>query len=351
MHNKTVIKVLFVVLGVLVVIGGVLIYFAFSKYQEIKTDPAKVFQGIDPIMAPTPENTSTDDNKEEPKPSQTSKIITIDKKQYKQKKEILNILFLGIDTNKERIIEKKGFRSDMVMLCALDIKNNAATLISIPRDTYTKVSKVNETTGQVTGTEMNKINAAYAYGHGKDKYSFQNSIRAVEDFMNIEQDFSLDIRYYAGIDIDGIPKVASALGGVSVTLEEGFPGIGKAGQTVTLKGQNAIDFVRERKNVGGDLGRTRRQQLFMMAIAKKIQKLGALQAAPKIFGQVSSFTSTNFTVDEVAGLAIILDKMDVGKIKHITIEGSSTRKDGMYCILADENSIRNAMLETYFDPA
>lgn len=350
MRTKTIIKILSVVLCVLVVTGGILIVFAFNKYQEIKADPAKVFQAEDPITTQVVSSSSASVTKSEPSASQsTEKIILVNGKQYKEKTDLLNILFVGIDTNKERRIEMKGYRSDMLMICTLDMKNYAATLISIPRDIYTKVCKVDENTGKVTETVMGKINTAYSYGHGMDKYSFQNAIRAVEDFMNMEPGFALDIRYFAGMDIDGIPRIASALGGVTITLEEGFPGIGSKGQTVTLKGQNAIDYVRERKGVGGDFGRTRRQQLFVMSIAKKIQKMGAMQAAPKLFDQVTTYTKTNFTIDEVVGLAIILDKMDVSKIKHLTVEGDDTKLDGNNVVIPNMDNVRQIMLDTYFE--
>lgn len=37
----------------------------------------------------------------------------------------------------------------------------------------------------------------------------------------------------------------------------------------------------------------------MMAVARKVQKMGAMQAAPKLFDKMSSFLRTNFNVDEV----------------------------------------------------
>jgi len=340
LNNLTIMKVLFVVLGVLIVISGVLFYFSFSRYHEIKTDPSRVFQGS--YASPTASQTS------EIKPS--GKIITVDGRHYKEKPNMLNILFLGIDANTERTKNNKGYHSDMIMICAVDMLYNRATLISIPRDTYTRISLVDENTGAVKETIMNKINAAYAFGHGKDKYSYQNAIRAVEDFMNILDGFDLNIRYYAGIDVEGIPKVASALGGVSVKLTEDFPKIGKAGNTVTLRGKKAVDFVREKKKLGGDIGRIQRQQLFMAGIAKKIQKMGAMQAAPRLFEKLSAITSTNFTLDEVVGLAMILDKIEINAIRHVTISGESAIRDKQSCFIADVDSIREIILSTYFDP-
>lgn len=363
MKNKSYVKlVLFITLGVLIVVGGVLFYFAYTKYQDIQTDPAKIFESAGPVITggPAPSGDAPSGTPEGPAfassaPSATGtaateKTVEIDGKRYMEKPHMLNILFLGIDTNKERIADKKGYRSDMIMICAVDMDKRRARLISIPRDTYTEVCRVDENTGAVTATEMGRINSAYSYGGGKDKHSYPNAIRAVEHFMNVDKAFHLDIRYWAGIDIDGIAKVAGILSGVPVKLDEDFPGIGHTGETVTLKGDKAMDYVRDRKNAGGDLGRTRRQQLFVMAMAKRIQKMGAMQAAPKLFDKVSSFMTTNFNLDEVVALAAILDKMQVGKIEHVTVDGSGDSSTGAYYYHAKPDSIREIMLKTYYTP-
>jgi LCP family protein required for cell wall assembly len=332
---KISVKIACTILGVLIIASAVLYFFAFTRYQEIKTDPIAVFNS-DSSAAQTDESASNG-------------MINVDGKQYKEKSGLLSLLFLGIDTTAQRIAHNKGYRSDMIMICALDIIKNEATLISIPRDTYAEVCKVDENTGKVTQKVMNKINAAFAFGHGKKKYSYANAIRAVEHLMNAGNGFNLDIRYYAGIDIDGIPRLATALGGVTVKLEEDFYNIGKAGQNIVLKGQKAVDFVTDRKNSGGDIQRIHRQQLFMLAIANRMQKIGATQSAPRLFEKISGFASTNLSVDEAVGLSIILDKMNIGSIRQVTIGGETAVRDYMSCYIADAESIKSIMLGIYYE--
>ena len=135
-----------------------------------------------------------------------------------------------------------GYRSDMVMVSAIDAELKTATLISIPRDTRTSVHKVDPNTGVITETLDWKINTAYSYGGGATKYSYPNAMACVQMFLersitlNTPLDFTLDIPVYlyAGIDMDGIPHVASSVGGVSITLEKSIPGVGSKGKTVNL---------------------------------------------------------------------------------------------------------------------
>ena len=201
-------------------------------------------------------------------------------KTYEKNENIVNLLFLGIDTNEERSELRMGYRSDMVLVCAVDVQAKTATLISIPRDTYTTVYKVNREDGSVTDIVQQRINAAYAYGGGASHYSYQNAYTCVEMFLQREcvlenpLDFTLDIPVYlyAGIDMDGISEVASAVGGIDITLDYDLPGVGNKGETVNLAGLNAQLYLTDRHNTAGsDLGRAARQRIFMLTLAKKNQ--------------------------------------------------------------------------------
>ena len=172
----------------------------------------------------------------EPTPASNDSTIVYNGQTYVKNQNIVNLLFLGIDTNADRKKNMRGYRSDMLMVCAVDIAAKKATLISIPRDTYTTMYKLDENTGEVKETVQDKINAAYAYGGGASRYSYANAMACVEMFLERRCElehplgFELDIPVYlyAGIDMDGITQVASAVGGVEVTLSESVPEVERA---------------------------------------------------------------------------------------------------------------------------
>jgi LCP family protein required for cell wall assembly len=355
MRRRSTIKVLFVALGVLVIGVGVLIVLAVNQYNSIKKDPMKVLQQEDQAVSevqssPSPsESASAQPNMSAVLPSSNNlKHITVDNIEYVEKPNVLSMLFCGGDFMKSREGRVEGERSDMIMVCVINAGENKATLISIPRDTRALVTKVDPNTGKVTDKEYNKINAAFSFGGGTDHYSYENTMRCVENFLNMDGKFGMKIRYYVGLNIDGIPRIADAIGGVTVKLEEDFPEIGKKGETVTLTGKKATAFVRERDAFPSqDLARTKHQQTFMIALAKKVQKMGAAQSIVKLYGEVTKYVHTKLNTDEMVALATLLDQMDVDKIEHVTIPGEWKQP----YIWPDESGLKDLVLKTYYNPA
>jgi polyisoprenyl-teichoic acid--peptidoglycan teichoic acid transferase len=136
----------------------------------------------------------------------------------------------------------------MVMHLAADRKS--AYMISFPRDMYVPIP----------GHGKNKINAAFAFGGPS------LTVRTLEDLLNTRMD------HVVLIDFEGFIKLTEELGGVrvynnyaSVTAGYTFP-VGN----VTLRGEEALAYVRERKQLPhGDLDRAERQRIVLRAILAK----------------------------------------------------------------------------------
>ncbi len=356
---KALIAVFCVLIAGVIVIG---IYFVSrwkdDDYSSLQSSSLIV---LAPDTEPTEPTTQATDLNAAPDPIPTpdTSAIVCNGQTYVKNKNIVNLLFLGIDTNAERKKNMNGFRSDMLMVCAVDIAAKKATLISIPRDTYTTVYKVDKETGEVEETVQEKINAAYSFGGGATHYSYANAMACVEMFLErrcaLEQqlDFELDIPIYlyAGVDMDGIPKVASAVGGVEVTLEESVPKVGKKGQTVTLKYQNAVEFLTNRKNTDGDMHRAARQQQFMIALAKEIKDMGPVDMILSLYDELQKYVWTNLNTDQMIDFAKILTKVDVDSIEMHMVTGEGKKVNGSYCMLHDEDATLQLLLDVYYTKA
>ena len=288
-------------------------------------------------------------------PASDDSTIVYNGQTYTKNKNVVNLLFLGIDTNANRKKKMKGYRSDMLMVCAVDIAAKKATLISIPRDTYTTVYKVDEDTGEIKEVVQDKINAAYAYGGGASHYSYANAMSCVEMFLErrceLKQplDFELDIPVYlyAGIDMDGITHVASAVGGVEVTLEQSVPKVGSKGETVLLKYDNALEFLTNRKDTNGDTHRAARQQQFMIALAKKIKNMGPVDMIMSLYDDLQKYVWTNLNTDQMIDFAKVLTKVDVDSINMHMITGIGETQ-GSYHMLHDEQATLQLLLDVYY---
>lgn len=350
--NRKALKVLLVIFCFLIIAIGVSVYVLYGIITDDGADSLFLDPRDDDITV-----AEVEDGIVLPNEPEESGSIEYNGKKYEKNENIVNLLFLGIDTNTERKINMMGYRSDMVMVCAIDTVTNEVTLISIPRDTYTTVYEIDDDTGKVVKTVQQKINAAYSFGGGATKYSYQNAMACVEMFLErrceLEDplDFTLDIPvyHYAGIDMDGIPQVAAAVGGVEITLERNIPGVGSKGQTVRLKYDNAELYVRTREDAGGDLDRARRQQKFMLALAKNIKDMGAVDIIVSLYDDLQKYVGTKLNTNQMLDFAKILMKTNIDSIDNITIPTEGKRISGKSYQIHNEQETLEILLDVYYN--
>ncbi len=229
----------------------------------------------------------------------------------------VNILLLGFDQSPERDEagtgvsrnERNNYRSDVLLLLAVNFQKGTVHLISIPRDTYTPIYN---TRGRW------KINAVFAKGGAAEGEGFLYAQRTVEML------FGVPIDYYAGVNMEGLKKLVDAMGGVDYdvdvritlngrTLEEGMQ---------HLDGQQVLDYCRARKGISTDVGRADRQQRMLLAIFRQLQSTHKLAALPSLYAAVSDDVYTNLSVPQIAALAVFALELDETSFLRTTLEGA-----------------------------
>ncbi len=166
-------------------------------------------------------------------------------------KEIVNILLIGQD---RRPGESRA-RSDSMILCTFNKKDNTLTMTSFLRDLYIKIP----------GYKDNRINAAYAFGGMK--------------LLNKTLDVNFGIKVDGNVEVDftQFSKIVDLLGGVDIELSSGeakiVGGGAQAGKN-HLNGEQALEYARIRKinstsGEPGDLGRANRQRTVLNALIEK----------------------------------------------------------------------------------
>lgn len=350
-RNKRAIKILLIVFCALIVCTGVSL---FVIYREIANGPSSLFENPHKTFAPQNSKGST---AEASQPVKNPESIVYKGKKYYRNDNIVNILFLGIDYTEDRAELNLGYRSDVVLVCAVDTATKKVSLISLPRDTYTTVYNIDSDTGKIEKKKQNRVNAAFAFGGGPDHYGYQNAMACVEMFLQREcklehdLDFTLNIPVYlyAGIDIDGIAPVAESVGGVEVTLDYNQPGVGKKGDKVLLKGDKAEIYLRDRHNTpGGDLGRAEKEQDFMIKLAKKIKSMGAVDIILNLYDDLQKYVDTNLNTTQMVDLAKILMSVNLDTIEKHTIPGESDMINGTSYYVPDEEKTLELLLKVYY---
>jgi LCP family protein required for cell wall assembly len=149
-----------------------------------------------------------------------------------------------------------GRRTDTMML--LHIGDHGTTLVSLPRDSYVPIP----------GHSPNKLNAAFAFGGPK------LLVRTVERATKIRID------HYAEIGFGGFVGMVDAVGGVHMCINERMKdhnaGINLKPGCQTLKGGQALGFVRSRAFARADLERVNNQRKFLAALVHKATSPGVL---------------------------------------------------------------------------
>ena len=352
-HSKK-LKILLGVLGTLV--AGFIVVAILLGVELTSDDYGSLFVASQPAANIDGDSDNENNIIDAPVQTHQNEVITYNGKTYKKNDAIVNLLFLGIDSDDEREAQRMGYRSDMIMVCAVDTASKTATLLSVPRDTYTDVYKIGKD-GSIEKTVKEKLNAAYSYGGGPRKYGASNSKACLQKFLEREcdlqtpLDFTLDIPipFYASIDMDGITKIAKAVDGVEVTLDQSIPNVGSKGKTVTLKGSNAEEYLRNRHDSdGSDFGRTSHQRTFMISLAKKIKSMGAVDAVTKLWDEFSEFGKTDLSIDQALDFAKILNGVNIDAIQQLTIPGESKMVDGSSVVVTDEAATLEMLLSIYY---
>ena len=201
-------------------------------------------------------------------------FITYEGKKYEYRKEIVNILCLGIDKSVPiaHIEAKRGNigMADTIMLVSIDTKKHKVKVLAIPRDVMAEVQQTIE--GNVVSEAKLQICMQYAYGMSMQQ-SNDLTVDAVSKLL-----YNTQIQRCCAINFEALPILNDAIGGVDVEvledIEEWVPEL-VYGETIHLEGDLAMRFVqtRNRNIVEGAALRTQRQKQYAVAFVQKAKSV------------------------------------------------------------------------------
>ena len=259
------------------------------------------------------------------------------------KKNLETILVMGLDKN-ERSEMLEGYvnktQSDFLLLLVIDQENRSINSLQINRDTMTEITRLG-VFGGATGKYTAQIALAHAYGSGGSD-SALNAVKAVSNFLG-----GVKIDHYMTFTMDSVALVNDMVGGVTVLIEDDFSEMDPSlvqGQEITLKGEQALHFVRGRTNVadGTNLNRMARQRQYMMGLYEKIMAAAAQDEAfpEKLVKKLADAFDTDLSVYQLDSLFDTLLECKMGEI--LTIEGENVRGEFME-FYADPDSVAQAV--------
>jgi polyisoprenyl-teichoic acid--peptidoglycan teichoic acid transferase len=232
----------------------------------------------------------------------------------------LNYVLLGSDS-RDPDNEGNG-RSDTILVVHLNAKRTKAYIVSFPRDMYV----------DIPGYGKNKINAAFAFGGAP------LAVQTLENLTGVRMD------HVVLIDFEGFIRLTEDLRGVTVTNKTAFSahGFHYPQGTITISGEEALWFVRERKLLpGGDLDRAENQRNVIKAIVEKGLSAKVI-SDPATFINFVGNVAKHLTVDnglsdsEIrhTALSLRLTGEDI-ELLQAPISGFDTTRDGQSIDVVD----------------
>jgi LCP family protein required for cell wall assembly len=250
----------------------------------------------------------------------------------------LNLLVVGSDTRQGLrdggFGQAAGQRGDVLIVVHLVPAARHATVLSIPRDLYVAVAG--------TGGSA-KINSAFNRGPGQLVQAIQQSLR-------------IPIHHYLLVNFDGFREVVDALGGISMyfprPVRDSNNGHNESGLDVRragcrrLGGDQALALARSRYfqyqdkagrwhgDPGTDLGRIRRQQTMLRALAAKAvgrNLANPLRANALVGSVVRSLTKDDrLSLGRAVSLARQFRSFDPSRLTSLTLPvDRAVQRDGV----------------------
>ena len=281
--------------------------------------------------------------------STQSKTIVRDGVAYFPRQDIKTMLVLGIDEDgpvKDSGSYNNKGEADMVSVVIFDEKNQRVDVLALNRDTMVNMPVLG-IGGKQAGTTFGQLALSHTYGSGLED-SCENTRKTVSDLL-----YGISIDYYLAMNMDAISIMNDQVGGVTVEITEDFsrvdPSIGMG--EVRLTGEQALNYVRIRKDVGDqmNLSRMDRHKAYMEGFLKALKQ--ANQDEEFVFtayDAVSPYIVTDCSAKVLSGMLSRYSDYTLGTV--VTPEGENTLTETYYEFHADEEKLDEMILQLFYAP-
>ncbi|MBR2730400.1 MAG: LCP family protein [Clostridia bacterium] len=279
--------------------------------------------------------------------------IYIDGQAYVPKDGVETLLLIGLDSQGKLNSSAAYTNSQMADFLALFVFDDGfetCQVIQLNRDTMAEIPVLGMT-GERTGYINAQLAMAYSYGDGLTQ-SCRNTVNAVSHFL-----YDIEIDHYLALNMDAVSKLNDLVGGVQVEVLDDFTGVDDTlvkGETVTLKGAHALNYVRGRTNVGDgtNLARMARQRQYMEAFGAALRAAyakGKDEFVLKAYGAVADHMVTDCSVNALSETAEKVSSYKIAGV--ISPTGKNVQGDPYMEFYADADALKTTVVSLFYAPA
>lgn len=237
-------------------------------------------------------------------------------------------------------------QSDFLLLAIFDNTKETTTLLHINRDTMAQIPVLG-VTGQPAGSITGQLALAHTYGSGLQD-SCVNTVNAVSDFL-----YGIKIDHYVAMTMGAVPYINDLVGGVPVTVLDDFSGIDDSlieGETITLKGEQALHYVRIRGGLedSSNLNRMKRQQQYLESMAEQIGKLDEdFSVSPQQISTISKYIISDCSIDTLSRMAEQFVDYPLQEMQDI--QGEAIVGEEYVEFYVDESALQEQILDLFYE--
>lgn len=270
---------------------------------------------------------------------------------YRYNSGIKTYLFMGVDKSGEVAEGEDGIdggQSDAMFLFVTDSKKETISVISINRNTMTLVD-VYDRAGFFVGQAELQICLQHGYGDGMRS----SCLRTVEAVSRLFDD--IPISGYLSLNMDAIPTLNDALGGVTVEvmddLENAELGVSlKKGEIVTLNGNEAFAYIRSRdlNEFDSATRRLERQNQYLLQMVSQVRHVASQgeSAIMEMYNKIDDYMVTSIDFVRLAedAMEYQFDSSRLYTIPGETVEGKQFEEHYI-----DETALYEIILEVFYE--
>lgn len=279
-----------------------------------------------------------------------SGAIYIDGELCYPKMGVRNYLIMGIDKEGETSDGDLG-QADFLMILSFDGNTNTYTMVSVNRDTMAMVDEYDDFGGHRTVYKQIALSHTYAGGGDgvTNNAKCKNTSKAVSNiFLGMKFDG------YMSMTMDAVKILVDDLGCVQLELDEDIR-LGEqsycAGETVTMDGEQALQYVRARGGLedSSNIARMKRQEKFLQAFFAKISEAQLSETKLlEIYDEVHPYVCNDTGDSGYEVLFNMLKTYSAGET--ISLKGEARPGTGGYIeFYVDEEHVKEVMLDVFYE--
>ncbi len=275
---------------------------------------------------------------------------------YQYNEDILTFLVMGIDkATKVKVLESgvDGGQADLIMFVVFNPRTKTTSLITVNRNTMTEIDVYDEK-GEYVGKGIGQICLQHGYGDGAT-LSCERTEKAVSNLF-----YNLPIHGYFSINRGAIKAINSAVGGVTLTLDEDFKVVMDDVSVSLSKGEHTLTddeahvYIRYRDHSEFDSATTRlnRQKKYIAAFLSKLKEETAkdITAPLKVYNELSPYIVTDITTSEMTYMVsntynYTFDFDNIYSLQGTTVIGKTEHEEFNY----DPDQLYDMIIEIFYD--